>query len=85
MASLSTGGKVIVVSTPNGYDAIYYEIYDQALRNMNDFRITEMFWYRDPRYTKDLYFVKTENIIHYLLNKEEYSEKDIISWSQYIA
>jgi hypothetical protein len=26
MASLSTGGKVIVVSTPNGYDAIYYEI-----------------------------------------------------------
>jgi len=80
MASLSTGGKVIVVSTPNGYDQIYYEIYDQALRNMNDFKITEMFWYRDPRYTKDLYFVKTENIIHYLLNKEEYDPKEIISW-----
>jgi len=31
MASLSTGGKVIVISTPNGYDAIYYDIYDQAL------------------------------------------------------
>jgi phage FluMu gp28-like protein len=31
MASLSTGGKVIVISTPNGYDPIYYEIYDQAL------------------------------------------------------
>jgi phage FluMu gp28-like protein len=44
MASLSTGGKVIVVSTPNGYDPIYYEIYDQALRNMNDFKISEMFW-----------------------------------------
>jgi phage FluMu gp28-like protein len=43
MASLSTGGKVIVVSTPNGYDAIYYEIYDQALRGMNDFKISEMF------------------------------------------
>jgi hypothetical protein len=80
MASLSTGGKVIVVSTPNGYDAIYYEIYDQALRNMNDFKITEMFWYRDPRYTKDLYFVKTENIIHYLLNKEEYNPNDFIDW-----
>ena len=80
MASLSTGGKVIVVSTPNGYDQIYYEIYDQALRNMNDFKITEMFWYRDPRYTKDLYFVKTDNIIHYLLNKEEYDPKEIISW-----
>jgi hypothetical protein len=80
MASLSTGGKVIVVSTPNGYDAIYYEIYDQALRNMNDFKITEMFWYRDPRYTKDLYFVKTDNIIHYLLNKEEYNPNDFIDW-----
>jgi hypothetical protein len=80
MASLSTGGKVIVVSTPNGYDAIYYEIYDQALRNMNDFKITEMFWYRDPRYTKDLYFVKTDNIIHFLLNKEEYSPNDFIDW-----
>jgi len=77
MASLSTGGKVIVVSTPNGYDAIYYEIYDQALRNQNDFKITEMFWYRDPRYTKDLYMVKTKDLVHYLLNKEDYA-KDLI-------
>ena len=80
MASLSTGGKVIVVSTPNGYDRIYYEIYDQALRNMNDFKITEMYWFRDPRYTRDLYLVKTEDIIHYLLNKEEYTEDQILSW-----
>ena len=80
MASLSTGGKVIVISTPNGYDPIYYEIYDQALRNMNDFKISEMYWYRDPRYTKDLYLVKTKDIIHYLLNKEEYPKDDIISW-----
>ena len=80
MASLSTGGKVIVISTPNGYDQIYYEIYDQALRNMNDFKISEMYWYRDPRYTKDLYLVKTKDIIHYLLNKEEYPKDDIISW-----
>ena len=80
MASLSTGGKVIVVSTPNGYDAIYYEIYDQALRNINDFKISEMYWFRDPRYTKDLYLVKTQDIIHYLLNKEEYNKENIISW-----
>ena len=81
MASLSTGGKVIVVSTPNGNDPIYYEIYDQALRGMNDFKITEMYWYRDPRYTKDLYFVKTDDAIHYLLNKEEYDPTKIISWA----
>ena len=78
MASLSTGGKVVVISTPNGFDAIYYEIYDQALRGMNDFKITEMFWYRDPRYTKDLYMVKTNDMVHYLLNKEQYPSDVVI-------
>ena len=77
MASLSTGGKVIVVSTPNGYDAIYYEIYDQALRNMNDFKISEMYWHRDPRYTRDLYMVKTNDLVHFLLNREDYT-KDVV-------
>jgi hypothetical protein len=47
---------------------------------MNDFKISEMFWYRDPRYTKDLYLVKTKDIIHYLLNKTEYQKEDIVSW-----
>ena len=77
MASLSTGGKVIVVSTPNGYDPIYYEIYDQALRGMNDFKVSEMYWHRDPRYTKDLYMVKTNDLVHYLLNREDYP-KDVV-------
>jgi len=81
MASLSTGGKVIVVSTPNGYDAIYYEIYDQALRGMNDFKISEMYWHRDPRYTKDLYMVKTKDLVHYLLNKEDYPNDVVIDLS----
>ena len=81
MASLSTGGKVIVVSTPNGYDPIYYEIYDQSLRGMNEFKITEMYWYRDPRYTKDLYMVKTTDLVHYLLNREEYSTDVVVDLS----
>ena len=81
MASLSTGGKVIVVSTPNGYDPIYYEIYDQALRNMNEFKISEMFWYRDPRYTKDLYMVKTNDLVHFLLNREDYPQDTVIDLS----
>jgi len=80
MASLSTGGKVIVVSTPNGYDPIYYEIYDQSLKGMNNFKISEMYWYRDPRYAKDLYLVPTDDLIHYLLNREEFDESKNISW-----
>ena len=81
MASLSTGGKVIVVSTPNGYDPIYYEIYDQSLRNMNDFKISEMFWYRDPRYTRDLYMVKTNDLVHFLLNREDYPADVVVDLS----
>ena len=81
MASLSTGGKVIVISTPNGYDPIYHDIYDQALKGMNQFKISEMFWYRDPRYTKDLYLVPTDDLVHYLLNREEYDDSKNISFS----
>jgi hypothetical protein len=80
MASLSTGGKVIVVSTPNGYDPIYYEIYDQSLKGMNNFKISEMFWYRDPRYSKDLYLVPVDDLIHYLLNKDEFDQSKNISF-----
>jgi len=81
MASLSTGGKVIVISTPNGFDPIYYEIYDQALREMNEFKISEMYWFKDPRYTKDLKLVKVEDLIHYFLNRDDYKNLDIIDYS----
>ena len=77
MASLSTGGKVIVISTPNGFDRIYYSIYDQSLRGMNDFNITEMFWYRDPRYAKNLKLIKCNDIVHYMLNREDYKDEEI--------
>lgn len=77
MASLSTGGKVILISTPNGYDAIYYGIYDQAIRGLNDFKITDLRWYNDPRYTKDLRWVKCGDIVHYMLNRQDYNDDDI--------
>ena len=82
MASLSTGGKVIVISTPNGFDPIYYEIYDQALRKMNEFKITEMLWFKDPRYSKDLKLLKIDDIIHYYLNREDYKVVETIDYSE---
>jgi hypothetical protein len=78
MASLSTGGKVIVISTPNGFDPIYYSIYNQSVKGMNDFKITEMFWYRDPRYAGDLKLIKVKDIVHYMLNREDYDDDEII-------
>jgi len=77
MASLSTGGKVILISTPNGFDPIYYGIYEQAARGANNFRITELKWYNDPRYAKDVKWIKCKDIVHYMLNREEYKDDEI--------
>jgi hypothetical protein len=78
MASLSTGGKIILVSTPNGYDPIYYGVYDQAMRGINDFHITDLRWFKDPRYTKDLRWVKCQDICHYMLNREQYDDTEVV-------
>jgi hypothetical protein len=78
MASLSTGGKIILVSTPNGYDPIYYGVYDQALRGINDFHITDLRWFKDPRYTKDLCWIKCQDICHYMLNREQYNDDEVV-------
>jgi hypothetical protein len=78
MASLSTGGKIILVSTPNGYDPIYYGVYDQAIRGLNDFHITDLRWFKDPRYTKDLRWIKCQDICHYMLNREQYNDDECV-------
>ena len=78
MASLSTGGKIILISTPNGFDPIYHGVYDQSIRGMNDFHITDLRWFKDPRYSKDLRWVKCIDICHYMLNREEYNDDEII-------
>jgi hypothetical protein len=78
MASLSTGGKIILISTPNGHDAIYYSVYDQAIRGMNDFHITDLRWFKDPRYAKDLVWVKCKDIVHYMLNREQYDDNEVV-------
>ena len=79
MASLSTGGKVILISTPNGFDPIYYGIYEPALRGENDFHVTDLRWFKDTRYTKDLKWVKVEDIVHYMLNRDLYNDDEITS------
>lgn len=78
MASLSTGGKIILISTPNGYDPIYHGVYDQAMRGINDFHITDLRWFKDPRYTKDLRWVKCTDVVHYMLNREQYDDNEIV-------
>lgn len=78
MASLSTGGKIILISTPNGYDPIYFGVYKQALEGINDFHITDLRWFKDPRYAKDLSWVKCKDIVHYMLNRQLYNDDEVV-------
>lgn len=59
ITSISTGGKAILISTPNGYDPLYYNTYDQSIKGENNYNIIEMKWYQDPRYNGYNKFLKT--------------------------
>jgi len=71
LASLGTGGKSIVISTPNGLDDLYYRLYAESLKGVNSFNIFELKWYDDPRFNKNLYFVKYDgNIVDWMSEVE---------------
>lgn len=56
--TVSTGGHVIMISTPNGKDQLYYETCRRAklkgTSDWNGFDLVEMKWYQDLRYNKNL-------------------------------
>jgi len=59
--ALQTGGNCIMVSTPNGLDAVFYKTFDGAVHKKNSFNAVELWWYNDPRYSKDLEWVKNKD------------------------
>jgi len=61
LASLGTGGKIALISTPNGMDPLYYKTYDGAKNKENNFNVVEMKWYQDVRYNRGLFWVRGEN------------------------
>jgi hypothetical protein len=58
--TLQTGGAAIMVSTPSGLDAVFYKTFDGARREENNFKAVELWWYNDPRYNKDLVWIKNK-------------------------
>lgn len=61
VATTSTGGKTIMISTPCGMDELYYETYHNALVGRNDFHVIELRWYQDPRYNQFLKWQKFDD------------------------
>lgn len=60
VATTSTGGKTIMISTPNGMDQLYYATYHNAIIGKNDYHVTELRWYMDPRYNQFLKWQKID-------------------------
>jgi len=58
--TLQTGGAAIMISTPNGLDPVFYKTFDGARRNENNFKAVELWWFNDPRYNKDLCWLKNK-------------------------
>jgi hypothetical protein len=81
LPTVSTGGHIIMISTPNGKDMLYYETCRQAklkgTKDWNNFELVEMKWYQDPRYNKFLEWTKKdEETGEILIQKEEYIDKE---------
>ena len=62
MSSVATGGKSILISTPKGMDTLYFKTYDGAKKGENNYNIVEMRWHEDPRYNKDLSWLKVKDL-----------------------
>lgn len=52
--------KIIMISTPNGKDQLYYQTYSKAVKKENNFHVVEFRWYQDPRYNKYLKWYKKD-------------------------
>ena len=56
-ASVSNA-KIIMVSTPNGKDQLYYKTYSKALSKENNYFAVEFKWFQDLRYNRYLKWYK---------------------------
>jgi hypothetical protein len=80
--SLATGGRSIIVSTPNGNDPLYYKTYKMAEEGANNYNIIKMKWYEDPRYNKGLKWQKKNDKDEVIKEVEEW-DKD--KWDELIT
>jgi hypothetical protein len=73
--TLGTGGGAIMVSTPSGLDSVFYKHFMGARelnaegKGKNGFTAVEIWWFNDPRYNKNLVWLK---------NKGKETEKRLI-------
>lgn len=60
--TLSTGGRAIILSTPNGVGGQYHELYTKALRKENEFNPIKLMWDVHPERDDDWFKKETINM-----------------------
>jgi len=69
--TLQTGGRGIMVSTPNGLDPVFYKTFEAARHGESTFKAIELWWFNDPRYNKGLEWVKNKGKENEIRIKDE--------------
>ena len=46
--------KILMISTPNGKDQLYYRTYSKAVKKENNYHTVEFKWFQDLRYNRNL-------------------------------
>ena len=68
--TLSTGGRCIALSTPNGVGNWFHKTYIEAEQNVNDFHPTVLTWGRHPERDQAWFEKETRNMSHRQIAQE---------------
>ena len=79
--------KIVLISTPNGKDPLYWRTYDNAVNKRNNFEFVEFKWFQDLRYNRNLKWIKkneetgeTETIVETVIGKKGEIKYDEERW-----
>jgi hypothetical protein len=56
LTSLGTGGKAIMVSTPNGMDPLFYKTIDLSIKGESYFKILSINWEDNPKFNNSKWY-----------------------------
>lgn len=51
--TVQTGGRIAMISTPNGVGGLFHQVYDDAINGANEFHPTKLMWWVHPEHIRD--------------------------------
>jgi hypothetical protein len=68
--TISTGGRVIILSTPNGVGGQYYKLYTDAEAGLNEFKSIKIPWHAHPERDQKWFDETTKNLSSRQISQE---------------